>query len=404
MTCQFCDFSTSISSEFSHHLEKNHENYKNRNGVYEGKTRSKRTSFVAAENNVMKERNDDNSFKNLESFDKKCTNKRSFENSFGEKNQEVLSESKSVKVDINEKESYNFDDVDVKKEVVDNVENFTLNEVKHNKEFAFEENKIQTFCRNQTHTSQLDENYKLKNLRPSDLDPNLLSFRPVEEKSNLPRSTNHEFDFKFQKSVSTTSAWNNTEALQQHNMQQFNNRFILSDDKSKTLPGIHEVFWNSKSNSLPSFSNFIPSSSVHLKKQQQLKQNHLKQQIKLQQQNFIPSDLEIGFSQQQQQQLHKRDYQNNTPYNNQILNQDDKFTNNSSNNFSTLTSSINSTTHRPTAQLPPITNKQTKDQAIQHACSLVEFPSLEDVMSYYVGQGQLFKCHHCNILFFERGV
>ncbi len=61
---------------------------------------------------------------------------------------------------------------------------------------------------------------------------------------------------------------------------------------------------------------------------------------------------------------------------------------------------------RPTAQLPPITQvlKQTKDQAVQHSAPIPGFPSLDDVLSYYQSQGKLFKCQHCNILFFERGM
>jgi hypothetical protein len=75
-------------------------------------------------------------------------------------------------------------------------------------------------------------------------------------------------------------------------------------------------------------------------------------------------------------------------------------------------------TQRPTAQLPPISlqplttasmpmtspSRPTKDQGVQHSQSVAGFPSLEDVLSYYVGQGRLFRCQHCNILFFERGM
>ena len=61
-------------------------------------------------------------------------------------------------------------------------------------------------------------------------------------------------------------------------------------------------------------------------------------------------------------------------------------------------------TQRPTAQLPPMTHKSTKDQAVQHSQSVAGFPSLDDVLSYYVSQGRLFRCQHCSILFFERGM
>ena len=61
---------------------------------------------------------------------------------------------------------------------------------------------------------------------------------------------------------------------------------------------------------------------------------------------------------------------------------------------------------RPTAQLPPITQvlRQTKDQAVQHSAPIHGFPSLDDVLSYYMSKGRLFKCQHCNILFYERGM
>lgn len=64
-------------------------------------------------------------------------------------------------------------------------------------------------------------------------------------------------------------------------------------------------------------------------------------------------------------------------------------------------------TQRPTAQLPPMTHglvRSTKDQAVQHSQSVAGFPSLDDVLSYYVSQGRLFRCQHCSILFFERGM
>lgn len=85
-------------------------------------------------------------------------------------------------------------------------------------------------------------------------------------------------------------------------------------------------------------------------------------------------------------------------------------------------------TPRPTAQLPPITHalqqptssagsvgssgsgwsgsvgRTVKDQGVQHSQTVAGFPSLDDVLSYYVGQGRLFRCQHCSILFFERGM
>lgn len=62
--------------------------------------------------------------------------------------------------------------------------------------------------------------------------------------------------------------------------------------------------------------------------------------------------------------------------------------------------------HRPTAQLPPIAHlsKETKDQAIQHQEPIGDFPALEEVLSHYINRGRLFRCQHCDILFFERGM
>ena len=62
--------------------------------------------------------------------------------------------------------------------------------------------------------------------------------------------------------------------------------------------------------------------------------------------------------------------------------------------------------NRPTAQLPPITHvlKQTHDQAVQHSTPIPGFPCLDDVINYYVNQGAIFKCQHCNVVFFERGM
>ena len=70
----------------------------------------------------------------------------------------------------------------------------------------------------------------------------------------------------------------------------------------------------------------------------------------------------------------------------------------------TPASSVSGVVVRPTAQLPPMTMKSTKDQAVQHSQSVAGFPSLDDVLSYYVSQGRLFRCQHCSILFFERGM
>ena len=68
-----------------------------------------------------------------------------------------------------------------------------------------------------------------------------------------------------------------------------------------------------------------------------------------------------------------------------------------------MTSNRNS---KPTAQLPPISHvlQSTKDNSTQHSSPIPGFPDLEDVLAYYISQGKLFRCQHCNILFYERGM
>ena len=44
------------------------------------------------------------------------------------------------------------------------------------------------------------------------------------------------------------------------------------------------------------------------------------------------------------------------------------------------------------------------DQATQHSTPIPGFPCLDDVINYYVNQGAIFKCQHCNVVFFERGM
>lgn len=48
--------------------------------------------------------------------------------------------------------------------------------------------------------------------------------------------------------------------------------------------------------------------------------------------------------------------------------------------------------------------RQSKDKATQHSAPIPDILSLDDVLSYYISQGSLFRCQHCNILFFERGM
>ncbi len=80
---------------------------------------------------------------------------------------------------------------------------------------------------------------------------------------------------------------------------------------------------------------------------------------------------------------------------------------NNSSNLTLPTLNSNPSSNRPTAQLPPIAQvlKQPKDSIPQHSTQPVPgIPGLDDILSYYINQGKLFKCQHCNILFYERGM
>ena len=69
--------------------------------------------------------------------------------------------------------------------------------------------------------------------------------------------------------------------------------------------------------------------------------------------------------------------------------------------------------HMPVTPQPPQTPTQqtlptptsTHDQAIQHSTPTApNFPNLHDIINYYVQQGTIYKCEHCDIVFFERGM
>jgi len=129
------------------------------------------------------------------------------------------------------------------------------------------------------------------------------------------------------------------------------------------LPGIHEVF-SKRQQKLPSFANFMPTNSAHKISEVTSSTRHSQ------------STASAGSS---------------------VF---------SAGPAVSLSGVVNPT-QRPTAQLPPMTHglvRSTKDQAVQHSQSVAGFPSLDDVLSYYVSQGRLFRCQHCSILFFERGM
>ncbi|CAH1772684.1 unnamed protein product [Owenia fusiformis] len=52
----------------------------------------------------------------------------------------------------------------------------------------------------------------------------------------------------------------------------------------------------------------------------------------------------------------------------------------------------------------PTTQAQMREISVQHNSPIPGYPDLEEVISYYVTQGRLFRCVHCDILFYERGM
>jgi hypothetical protein len=149
----------------------------------------------------------------------------------------------------------------------------------------------------------------------------------------------------------------------------------LSPAAAASLPGIHEMFSRrAAGHKLPSFADFMPTSAGA-------------------QQSALPTtDLTVPFmSSTASQPINVSQQSSSAP-------------------FSSVASSVSgivTPTQRPTAQLPPIAQtvvRSTKDQAVQHSHTVTGFPSLDDVLAYYVSQGRLFRCQHCSILFFERGM
>jgi hypothetical protein len=136
------------------------------------------------------------------------------------------------------------------------------------------------------------------------------------------------------------------------------------------LPGIHEMFSRHANQKLPPFANFMPSTA------EMFPSSDLQHSILL---SALPPQLQKA---------------------------SDSFFSPSCASGSVVPAIVNPT-QRPTAQLPPITQpiaRSTKDQAVQHSQTVAGFPSLDDVLAYYVSQGRLFRCQHCSILFFERGM
>ena len=82
------------------------------------------------------------------------------------------------------------------------------------------------------------------------------------------------------------------------------------------------------------------------------------------------------------------------------------FSSSSSSSLTLPTLSSSQSSNRPMAQLPPIAQvlKQPKDTTPQHTTQFPGMPPLDEILSYYINQGKLFKCQHCNILFYERGM
>lgn len=168
---------------------------------------------------------------------------------------------------------------------------------------------------------------------------------------------------------------------------------IFPDEKNlqnipSTLPGIHEVFSKKNQTTLPSFSHFMPNSTKASIRSSQLPSGQISSQIS-------------------SQNLQQQDNFSSRPSSKHALPSQSLSSNALMTSSTQPTNSSSGFHQRPTAQLPPITHsssKLTKDQAVQHSVAISGFPSLDEVLSYYVGQGRLFKCQHCSILFFERGM
>jgi len=157
-----------------------------------------------------------------------------------------------------------------------------------------------------------------------------------------------------------------TEFTEKHQTKSSSSSSSVVAAAAAALPGIHEVF-SKRQQRLPSFANFMP----------------------------LPAAGGAG---------HKSsDVPSSVRHSQSTTSGSSLF---SSSPVVSLSGVVNPT-QRPTAQLPPMTHglvRSTKDQAVQHSQSVAGFPSLDDVLSYYVSQGRLFRCQHCSILFFERGM
>jgi len=154
------------------------------------------------------------------------------------------------------------------------------------------------------------------------------------------------------------------ELTDKHQIKSSSSSSLLSSSSAAAaaLPGIHEVF-SKRQQRLPSFANFMPVTVGHKNSDVTSPVRH--SQSSTSGTSVFPATLAVSLS------------------------------------------GVVNPTQRPTAQLPPMTHglvRSTKDQAVQHSQSVAGFPSLDDVLSYYVSQGRLFRCQHCSILFFERGM
>lgn len=59
---------------------------------------------------------------------------------------------------------------------------------------------------------------------------------------------------------------------------------------------------------------------------------------------------------------------------------------------------------QPQIQQVQVNNKSSTDAFVQCDDEEGPMPELEDVIDYYLCKGKIFRCHHCDIIFFERAM
>ncbi|XP_076451226.1 uncharacterized protein LOC143287169 [Babylonia areolata] len=95
-----------------------------------------------------------------------------------------------------------------------------------------------------------------------------------------------------------------------------------------------------------------------------------------------------------------------TPQSNTSVRSSADSTSNLSEFFSTLQGMIQRSQDIPELQVTIARPKTRQDASTQHTAVSVsgDVPSLSDMLVYYESQGKIYRCHHCKILFEERGM